>query len=76
MSRQPSPHTPKGKLNNATPGTREVGLGDILDDLITSHNALVANYNVLVAKLNADAGVTDTNYATATAVPVTVLSAR
>jgi hypothetical protein len=86
MSRQPSPHTNKGKLDNATPGTKDVGLGQIIDDLITAHNLLVtalnavrADHNTLIAKLNADAGVTDTNYAVSTAsaqTAVTVLSAR
>lgn len=61
MSRNPSPLTPQQKLNKITPGAAEVGLGDILNDLITSHNALAA-------KLDQDAGVTDTNYASLTGV--------
>jgi hypothetical protein len=42
-------------LNRLTPGTAHVKLGDLLADIIAKHNALAA-------KLDADAGVTDTNY--------------
>lgn len=45
----------KNLLNKITPGANRAKLGDITDDLITKHNALCA-------KLDADAGVTDTNY--------------
>jgi hypothetical protein len=37
-------------------------VGDVLADLIAAHNALATKYNALLAKLDADAGVTDTNY--------------
>lgn len=43
-------------LNSAMPTADYVKLGTIMDELITKHNALCA-------KLDADAGVTDTNYA-------------
>lgn len=43
-------------LNNLTPAADYVKLGNIMDELINKHNALCA-------KLDADAGVTDTNYA-------------
>jgi hypothetical protein len=43
-------------LNKLSPTTDYVKLGNIMDELITKHNALCA-------KLDADAGVTDTNYA-------------
>jgi hypothetical protein len=56
MSRTPSPFSVQAKLNNVSPGAADVGLGNIINDLIVAHNALVA-------KLNLDAGVTDTNYA-------------
>lgn len=47
--------TLKSRLNKGSPNAAEVKLGDLLDELITKHNALLA-------KLDADAGVTDTNY--------------
>lgn len=43
-------------LNKLSPTTDYVKLGNIMDEMITKHNALCA-------KLDADAGVTDTNYA-------------
>lgn len=49
------------KLNRSMPAAKDAKLGDILNDLITAHNALLA-------KLDADAGVTDTNYASTLAV--------
>ena len=36
--------------------------------LVTDMASRISDHNTLVAKLNADAGVTDTNYATATAI--------
>ncbi len=39
----------------------------LLTDMQTAINALIANHNTLIAKLNADAGVTDVNYAVSTA---------
>lgn len=47
---------PKDELNRMAPAAAHAKLGDVLDDLITKHNALCA-------KLDADAGVTDTDYA-------------
>lgn len=83
MSRNPSPWTPKGKLNNIAPGAKEVGLGDIIDDLITAHNDLVAKYNALCAKLDTAGGTVaglGTNYASTVGAPagdtVTVLASR
>ncbi|WP_288075416.1 hypothetical protein [Pseudomonas sp.] len=43
-------------INNLTPAADYVKLGAIMDELITKHNALCV-------KLDADVGVTDTNYA-------------
>lgn len=43
-------------LNKAMPANDAVKLGTLLNELVT-------NYNALLAKLNADVGVTDTNYA-------------
>ena len=46
----------KDELNRMNPAADHVKLGDVVDELITKHNAAMA-------KLDADAGVTDTNYA-------------
>ena len=43
-----------------------------LENMVTAINALRADHNTLIAKLNADAGVTDTNYATSTASTVSL----
>jgi hypothetical protein len=51
-----------GGSNNPT--SLAIVLRDVADDLET----LRAAHNTLAAKLNADAGVTDTNYATITSV--------
>ena len=45
----------KDELNRSMPAAAHAKLGDLLDDIITKHNALLA-------KLDADVGVTDTNY--------------
>lgn len=44
------------RLNRAMPANKTANLGTVLQELIDRHNALLA-------KLDADAGVTDTNYA-------------
>lgn len=52
--------------------------GDLIQhlaDLTTAVNALRADHNTLVAKLNLDAGVTDVNYAVATTAAARVISA-
>jgi hypothetical protein len=46
----------KELLNNSSPAAEYTKLGNLLDEMITKHNALCA-------KLDADAGVTDTNFA-------------
>ena len=46
---------PKDVLNRAMPANARVQLGDVIDELITKHNALLA-------KLDADVGVTGTDY--------------
>lgn len=43
------------ELNRMNPAAGHAKLGDLLDEIITKHNSLAA-------KLDADAGVTDTNY--------------
>ena len=47
----------KDELNRMNPAAAHVKLGDVLYELITKHNAAMA-------KLDADAGATDTNYTT------------
>lgn len=49
------------ELNRMAPAAAHAKLGDILNDLITAHNALAA-------KLDLDATVTDTNYVAITGV--------
>lgn len=43
------------ELNRMNPAAGHAKLGDLLNEIITKHNALAA-------KLDLDAGVTDTNY--------------
>lgn len=77
------------QLNRCMPVAADVKLGDVLADLITQSNRqstaianVVSKHNGLAAKLDADGGVTDTNYvslqgATAfTAATVTDLETR
>ncbi len=61
--------TIQAELNRMAPPAREAMLGTLLAELIAHNNALVADltalrtqYNGLLTKLDADAGVTDTNY--------------
>lgn len=51
------------RLNRRDPTARDVREGDLLAEMIDQHNVLVGKYNALLAKLDADAGITDTNYA-------------
>jgi hypothetical protein len=53
----------KTDLNRMNPAAAYVKLGDVVDELIAANNAMAAKIDVLTAKLNADGGVTDTNYA-------------
>lgn len=45
----------------------QVAVHAVLTNLVAAVNALIADHNTLRAKLNADAGVTDVNYAASTA---------
>lgn len=56
------------QLNKTTPTAAKVKLGDVLADLISQVNILNAAVRAITTKLDADAGVTDTNY-TATVAP-------
>lgn len=46
----------RDELNRMNPAANHAMLGDLLNEIIAKHNALAA-------KLDADAGVTDTNFA-------------
>lgn len=65
-------------LNNAMPANKQAALGDVVADLIAANNALATKFNAVLAKLDADAGVTDTNYTALQggAVQVTSLESR
>lgn len=52
----------QSQLNRMNPASADAKVGDVLADLIAGYNALVIKYNALCAKLDADAGVTDTTY--------------
>lgn len=45
----------------------QTDLVTLLNNIVTAVNALASDHNTLRAKLNADAGVTDTDYAASTA---------
>ena len=49
-------------LNRSMPAAHKVMLGDLLNQIIAAYNDLATKHNALLAKLDADAGVTDTNY--------------
>lgn len=65
--------TVQDQLNRASPAMADGKVGDVLAELITAVNALQTKYNALLAKLDADAGVTDANYAATQAVSTTSL---
>jgi hypothetical protein len=81
----PSPKSAAVKqdqLNRAMPAARDAALGDVVADLIATANALRADLtemrtriNAVLAKLDADAGVTDTNYAATQAMPALTAAA-
>jgi hypothetical protein len=52
----------------------QVALYTHLNNVATAVNALIANHNTLIAKLNLDAGVTDVNYAVSTAATISLVS--
>jgi hypothetical protein len=49
-------------LNRSMPAAFKVQLGSTLDEVITAYNDLATKHNTLLAKLDADAGVTGTDY--------------
>jgi hypothetical protein len=52
----------------------QAALVALLGNMATAINALITDHNTLRTKLNADAGVTDTNYAASTASTVSLTS--
>jgi hypothetical protein len=64
------------KVNKSMPALSKAKLGDVIAELTAQVNVLTAAHNVLVAKLNLDAGVTDTNYAAVAATPIVSMEAR
>jgi hypothetical protein len=48
-------------------GMNQGDLYAVVSNLVDAVNALISDHNTLRTKLNADAGVTDTNYAASTA---------
>lgn len=50
------------QLNRCMPAAADVKLGNLLAELIARNNALTSAFNAVLAKLDDDAGVTDTNY--------------
>lgn len=63
------------RLNRQNPASARVKLGDVMQELLTAYNDLATKHNALLAKLDADAGVTDTNYAATQAATSTALLA-
>lgn len=71
-----TPGSKQEKVNKAMPINAKVKMGDVIAELIAQVNILTAAHNVLVAKLNLDAGVTDVNYATVASTPIVSIEAR
>jgi hypothetical protein len=63
-------------LNRCMPVAQRAKLGSVIYDLVNTVNAQNAVIRTLVAKLNADAGVTDTNYTAASLLDVKLPEAR
>lgn len=53
----------KADLDSMNPAAANAKLGSVVQELITAYNDLATKHNALLAKLDADAGITDTNYA-------------
>lgn len=57
------PRNLQDELNRCMPIAQSVGLGDLLQEMVTAYNDLATKHNAAMAKLDADAGVTDADYA-------------
>lgn len=62
------------RLNKAYPTAADIKLGDTLQEIIAAYNDLATKFNAVLAKLDADVGVTDTNYAATQAATSTDLN--
>lgn len=71
-----TPGSKQEKVNKSSPAANKAKLGDAVAELIAQVNILTAAHNTMVAKMNADAGITDTNYATVAATPIASLESR
>lgn len=60
-------------VNRMTPAAKKAGLGDAVAELIDQVNKLTVGHNAMAAKLDLDAGVTDTNFAALTGVTATTI---
>ena len=76
MAAVPTSGSYKSQLNKSSPAAAKVKLGDIVAELIAKQNAQAAVIKALVAKLNADAGVSDTNYSDGGLAAIKPLEAR
>lgn len=65
--------TVQDELNRSMPAAKYARLGDLLVHLIDNLNAYRTANALLLAKLDLDAGVTDTNYA-ATVAPLSTIT--
>ena len=60
-------------VNKATPAMSKAKLGDVVQELTDQVNSLTTKYNALCAKLDLDAGVTDTTYTSLCGAPATTI---
>lgn len=60
-------------VNKATPSLSKAKLGDVVQELTDQVNALTVKYNALCAKLDLDAGVTDTTYTSLCGAPTATI---
>jgi hypothetical protein len=67
------PGSRQDKVNKSSVALSRAKLGDVVAELVAQVNANTAKHNALVAKLDLDAGVTDTNYTALTGTPATVI---
>lgn len=71
------PHNLQDELDRCMPVAKKVGLGGLLVALVTRVTTLETQLAALAVKLNADGGVTDTNYAPVAApTPIVPISDR
>lgn len=71
-----TPGSKQDRVNRMNPAANKAKVGDTVAELVDQVNILTAAYNTLVAKMNLDAGITDTNYAAVAATPIKTLEQR